>query len=137
MWRFKVLSVPLDFSGANFCPLNSGPLDLNRLKINDDILNRLKCQNVNWQKHITEEPIRKHFMSMSWTVVSSKLGVNFITIIVYYVLLKCSRNQLLEVQIEHLFAYNTNAILLVIYIIFAEPLGLTSQKLYWTTIIWF
>ena len=53
MRRFKVLSVPLDFSGAKFCPLNSGPLDLNRLKIIDDILNRLKCQNARWQKHIT------------------------------------------------------------------------------------
>ena len=41
MLRFKVLSVPLDFSDANFCPLNSGPLDLNRLKIMDDILNRV------------------------------------------------------------------------------------------------
>ena len=38
--------------------------DLNRLKIIDDILNRLKCQNVRWQKHITEEPIRKLFISM-------------------------------------------------------------------------
>ena len=62
--RFKVLTVPLDFSDANFCPLNSGPLDLNRLKIIDDILNRLKCQNVRWQKHITDEPIRKHLISM-------------------------------------------------------------------------
>ena len=102
MWRFKVLSVPLDFSGANFCPLNSGPLDLIRLKIIDDILNRLKCQNVRWQKHITEEPIRKHFISMPWTVVSSKFGANFITI--------------------------TNVILLVIYIIIAVSLDLTSQK---------
>ena len=93
MSRFKVLSVPLDFSDANFCPLNSGPLDFNRLKIIDDILNRLKCQNVRWQKHITEEPIRKHFISMPWTVVSSKFGVHFITI--------------------------TNVILLVIYIIIA------------------
>ena len=58
MARFKVLPVPLDFSDANLCPLNSGPLDLNRLKIIDDILNRLKCQNVKCQKHITEEPIR-------------------------------------------------------------------------------
>ena len=58
------LSVPLDFSDANFCPLNSRPLDLNRLKNIDDILNRLKSQNVMWQKHITEEPIRKHFISM-------------------------------------------------------------------------
>ena len=77
-----------------------------------------------WQKHITEEPIRKHFISMPWTVVSSKPGVNFITIIVglYYVLLKCARKQLLEVQIEHLFVYtcNTNVILLVIYIIIVE-----------------
>ena len=32
----------------------------------------------------------------AWTVVSSKLRVNFITIIVYYVLLKCARKQLLE-----------------------------------------
>ena len=63
--------------------LNSGPLNLNSLKIIDDILNRLKCQNVKWQKHITEEPIRKHFISMPWTVVSSKLEVLFITIIVY------------------------------------------------------
>ena len=54
MGRFKVLSVPLDFSDANLRPLNSGPLDLNRLKIIDDILNRLKCQNVKCQKHITE-----------------------------------------------------------------------------------
>ena len=30
MWRFKVIFVPLDFSDANFCPLNSGPLDLCR-----------------------------------------------------------------------------------------------------------
>ena len=52
-----MLSVHLDFSDANFCPINTGPLDLKRLKIIDDILNRLKCQNVNWQKHITEEPI--------------------------------------------------------------------------------
>ena len=37
--------VPLDFSKDNFCPLNSGPLDLNRLKIIDDILNRL---DVKW-----------------------------------------------------------------------------------------
>ena len=44
-----MLSVPLDFSDANFCPLNSGPLYLNRLKITDDILNRLKCQNVKWK----------------------------------------------------------------------------------------
>ena len=63
-WLIAYLSVPLDFSDANFCPLNSGPLDLNRLKIIDDILNRLKCQNVRWQKHINEEPIRKHFISM-------------------------------------------------------------------------
>ena len=52
---------------ANFCLLNFGPLDLNRLKIIDDILNRLKCQNVKWQKwqkHLTEEAIRKHFISM-------------------------------------------------------------------------
>ena len=58
---------PHNFSDANFCPLNSGPLDLNRLKIIDDILNRLKCQNayVKCQKHISEEPIRKHFISMS------------------------------------------------------------------------
>ena len=111
MWRFKVLPVPLDFSDANLCPLNSGPLDLNRLKFIDDILNRLKCQNVKRQKHITEEPIRKHFISMPWTVVSSKFGVNFITI--------------------------TNVILLVIYIIIAASLDLTSQKLYRTTIIWF
>ena len=48
----------------NFCSLNSGPLDLNRLKIIVDILNRLKCQNLKRQKHITEEPIRKHFISM-------------------------------------------------------------------------
>ena len=34
----KSSSVPLDFSDANVCPLNSGPLDLNRLKIIDDIL---------------------------------------------------------------------------------------------------
>ena len=111
MWRFKVLPVPLDFSDANLCPLNSGPLDLNRLKIIDDILNRLKCQNVKCQKHITEEPKRKHFISMPRTVVSSKFGVNFITI--------------------------TNVILLVIYIIIAASLDLTSQKLYRTTIIWF
>ena len=52
MSRFKVLSVLLDFSDANFCPLNSGPLDLNRLKIIDDILNRLKYQNVKCQKHL-------------------------------------------------------------------------------------
>ena len=97
MLRFKVLSVPLDFSDANFCPLNSDPLDLNRLKIIDDILNRLKCPNVKCQKHITEEPIRKHFISMLWTVVSSKLGVNFITIIAYDVLLKCSRKQMVIV----------------------------------------
>ena len=58
-----------------------------------------------WLKHITEEPIRKHFISMPWTVVSFKLGVNFITINVYYVLLKCDRKQLLEVQIKHLFVY--------------------------------
>ena len=64
MLRFKVLSVPLDFADANCCLLNSGPLDLNSLKSIDDILNRLKCQNVRWQKHITEEPIRKHFISM-------------------------------------------------------------------------
>ena len=49
MGRFKVLSVPLDFSDVNFYPLNYGPLDLNRLKIIDDILNRLKWQNVRWQ----------------------------------------------------------------------------------------
>ena len=55
----------LDFSDANLCPLNSCPFGLNRLKIIDDILNRLKCQNVKCQKHITEEPIRKHFISMS------------------------------------------------------------------------
>ena len=115
--------------------LNSGPLDLNRLKIIDDILTCPKCQNVKWQKHITEEPIRKHSVSMPWTVVSSKLRVNFITTIVYYVLLKCARKQLLEVQIEHLFAYNTNVILLVIYIIIAASLDLTSEKLYRTTII--
>ena len=60
----KVISVPLDFSDANICPLNSGPYDLNRLKIIDDILNRLKCQNVKWRKHITKKPIRKHFISM-------------------------------------------------------------------------
>ena len=42
---------------------------------------------------------------MPRTVVSSKFGVNFITIIVYYVLLKCARKHLLEVQIEHLFVY--------------------------------
>ena len=54
----------IDFFDANFCPLNSGPLDLNRLKIIDDILNRLKCQNVKIQKHITEEPIRKPSISM-------------------------------------------------------------------------
>ena len=107
MWRFKVLSVPLDF----FCPLNSGPLDLKRLKIIDDILNRLKYQNVRRQKHITEEPIRKHFTTMPWTVVSSKFGVNFITI--------------------------TNVILLVIYIIIAASLDQPSQKLYRTTIICF
>ena len=106
MWRFKALSVPLDFSDANLCPLNTGPLDLNRLKIIDDKCQNVKCQNVKCQKHITEEPIRKHFISMPWTVFSSKLGVNFITIIVYYVLLKCARKQLLEVQIEHLFLYN-------------------------------
>ena len=111
MWRFKVLPVPLDFSDSNLCPLSSGPLDLNRLKIINDILNCLKCQNVKCQKHITEEPIRKHFISMPWTVVSSKFGVNFITI--------------------------TNVILLVIYIIIAAFLDLTSQKLYRTTIIWF
>ena len=65
--RLKLLCDALKsfFSDANFCPLNSGPLDLNRLKIIDDILNRLKCQNVKCQKHITEEPIRKHFISMS------------------------------------------------------------------------
>ena len=79
MWRFKVLSVPLDFSDANFCPLNSGPLDLNRLKIIDDILNRLKCPNVKCQKYITEEPI------------------NFISIIAYNVLLKCARKQMVIV----------------------------------------
>ena len=44
----KSYAVPLDFSDANLCPLNSGPLDLNRLKIIDDILNRPKCQNVKW-----------------------------------------------------------------------------------------
>ena len=38
--------------------------------------------------------------------ILSKLGVNLITIIVYYVLLKCARKQLLEVQIEHLFVYD-------------------------------
>ena len=101
MWRFKVLTVPLDFSDANFCPLNSGPLDLNRLKIIDDILNRLKCRNVRWQKHITEEPIRKHLISMPWTVVSSKFGVNFIII--------------------------KNVILFVIYIIIAASLDLIAE----------
>ena len=64
MLLFKVLPIPLDFSDATFCPLNSGPLYLNHLKIIHDILNRLKCRNVKWQKHITEEPIRKHFTSM-------------------------------------------------------------------------
>ena len=72
---------------------------------------------------------------MPLTVVSSKLGVNFITVIVYYGLLKCARKQLLEVQIEDLFVYNTNVILLVIYIIIAASLDLASQILYRTTII--
>ena len=49
-----MLSVPLGFSDANFCSLN-----LNRLKIIDDILNRLKCQNVKWQKHITDRGANK------------------------------------------------------------------------------
>ena len=103
MWRFKVLTVPLDFSDANFCPLNSSPLDLNRLKITDDILNRLKCQNARWQKHITEEPIGKHLISLPWTVlvVSSKFGVNFFII--------------------------TNVILFVIYIIIAASLDLIAE----------
>ena len=103
MWRLKVLTVPLDFSDANFCPLNSGPLDLNRLKITDDILNRLKCQNVRWQKHITEELIGKHLISMPQTVVSSKFGVNFIII--------------------------TNVILFVIYIIIAASLDLIAENI--------
>ena len=40
MWRFKVLSVPLDFSDANFCPLNSGPLDLTQqiIECSQDVL---------------------------------------------------------------------------------------------------
>ena len=37
IYSYSLLYVPLDFSDANFCPLNSGPLDLNRLKIIDDI----------------------------------------------------------------------------------------------------
>ena len=104
MWRFKVLTVPLDFSDANICPLNSGPLDLNRLKIIDDILNRLKCQNVRWQKHLTEEPIRKHLISMPWTVVSSKFGVNFIIItnvilfvMIIYIIIAASLDLIAEI----------------------------------------
>ena len=65
---------------------------------------------------------------MPWTVVSSKLRVNFITVIVYYVFLQCALKQVQEVQIEHLFVHNTTVILLAIYIIIAASLDRTSQK---------